>query len=388
MRKGLTVFVAAFMVAALVTITAGAAVAQGGNICVYANDHVSYMQSNPENTVDGYLVTATSQTYITPVQTGGESNGFSAAQDIVLNPTKKILYVADAITGDVAAMKIDPGTCELSHLGNYIVGKMSRDGTGLAVSPNGKWLYVTGISSATLKLLNIRSDGSLSGAKQTIALPARPSDMIVTPDGTTLVVGSPQERTGTNEALSYSISPSTGMLALVSTALTHGQPGGLSVDSQSKFVYVAEGSNNLRVGQLEVGTGSALTFVRAYTFTNVTASQTGSTLVSTNGEYLYVTNPNEATVVTLAANSVTGGLKYVTSSSDGTPPDDQPIGLATARNGKFVFTGEINARTDSEANLGILAAGQDGSLTSLGTFPLGQGTDTTGFVEWIVAVSF
>lgn len=381
MRRVLTCFLVAVFVVSAMMVSAATATAQSSRTCVYAND-----ETDP-NTVDGYLVTDTSQTYLLPVQTGGMSIGISAAKDIIVNPTKHILYAADSYSGDVAAMKIDPATCLLTLLGNYSIGK-SNFGIGLATSPDGKRLYVAGVSSGALKLLDIQSDGGLSATKQKITLSESLSSVAVTPDGTTLIVAMPPEdkRGTTNEALSYSIAPSTGMLTLASTARTGGQPAGLSIDSQSKFVYAAEfGTNSyLRVGVLEVGPASTLTLTRVQNF-NVMASEAGSTLVSANGKYLYVTNPEGASVSTLAINCTTGALRLVATASDGVAPYDQPIGLATTKDGAFIFTGETNPSGD--VKLGIFAAENNGSLTSLGTFPLAQGGYTIS-AAWIAAVTF
>jgi 6-phosphogluconolactonase (cycloisomerase 2 family) len=159
--------------------------------------------------------------------------------------------------------------------------------------------------------------------------------------------------------------------------LTWGIPGGFSIDSQGKFVYVAEVRNSvLRVAVLEIGPGSTLTFVHTYNFSKV-SDDDGATdaLLSANGKYLYMTDESAATIVTLRVDDVTGALRHIFTTSDGMF-GDHPQGLATTKNGAFVFSGGL------EPLMGIFAAGKDGSLTSLGTFPL------MGTPNWLAARMF
>jgi 6-phosphogluconolactonase (cycloisomerase 2 family) len=383
--KAMTCFgVAAFVVAAMMMMV-GTAMAQNGITCAYANDDWA---SSGGNTVDGYLVTASSQTYLTPTLTGGESTGLSFMADIVMSPVKKVLYVADSHSGDVAAMEINPSNCQLTLLGNYHAAYPDRFGLGLAISSDGKWLFVVGVRAAVLQPFAIHDDGSLTAVRQKITLLDRPSSMAVSPDSATLIVSVPQRPKHGNGVISYSINPSNGMLTEVSVVLPKGYAGSISIDSQSKFVYVQEGNaDHLRVGLLEIGSGSTMTFIHTYNFTEVVnSSSIADGLLSSNGKYLYVTNPNAASVTTLAVNSLTGGLKYVTTTSDGTVGKDAPVGLASTGNGAFLFTGDFN--NNDLPNMGIFAAGKkDGSLTSLGTFPLGQAEDGA-IPTWVAARTF
>jgi 6-phosphogluconolactonase (cycloisomerase 2 family) len=165
---------------------AGPAMAQNGITCAYANDDISHFVG--PNTVDGYLVTAMSQTYLNPVETGGQSSGGSNIPNIIVSPVKKILYVVDSRSGDIAAMNINPTTCQLTLLGNYPVGGAEKLGIGLAITPNGRWLYAAEVNSAVLQPFVIRKDGSLSVVHQKIALLDRPSSMAISPDSSTLMV--------------------------------------------------------------------------------------------------------------------------------------------------------------------------------------------------------
>jgi 6-phosphogluconolactonase (cycloisomerase 2 family) len=378
--RAVTYFVGVILVAAALMTITGIAMAGTGNTCVYANDDVFYEGGEGPNTVDGYLVAPTSQTYLSPVLTGGNGGGGSLMQNIVMNPTKSILYASDAKSRDIAAMKIDPVTCQLTLLGDYPLATSGGLGIGLAITPDGKNIYASGARSAEIDGLNILKDGSLTAVRQRITLTNKLSSIAVSPDGLTLIVGMPKTSGGGNELYSYAIDPSTGTLTQVSIINPHGYSGSISIDAQSKFVYVDQlYSGEVRVGLMEIGQGSTLTFVRVYNFTEVTGDYYFSAaLLGATGKFLYLTNDGPTSVTTLQVDSVTGGLKYVTTTPDGTMGIDAPIGLATSKNGGFVFTANFSN------DMGIFAASKDGSLTSLGVFPM----FSNGWEEWLAAKSF
>jgi 6-phosphogluconolactonase (cycloisomerase 2 family) len=365
MREAWRHFAGAAFAFVFLTITASTAVAQSRNACVYAND-----DGGSINTVDGYLVTATSQNYVPPFQTGGESKGISSMSDIVFSPTENILYAADSQSSDIAAMRVDATTCQLTLLGNFPVAGAEALGIGLAISPDGKWLFAAGVRSANLRVYAIRQDGSLTGTRQKIALLNSPSSMAVSPDGTTLIVGVPKQPRNGPELISYSINPSTGILTQVSVVSPKGYPACMSIDPQSKFVFVDEPfGQQLRIGLAQIEPGGALTFLRTYNFPEVSGSlSTGSDLLSIDAKYLYVTDSSIASVTTLSVNDRIGALKYLSTASYGVMNEDRPIGLATSSNGTFVFAGEPNVGYGT--HMGIFEAGEGGLLTSLGIFPI------------------
>jgi 6-phosphogluconolactonase (cycloisomerase 2 family) len=315
---------------------------------------------------------------VSPVETGGTGSGEALARDIVVNPAQDILYVADAHSGDIAALKVKKSNCELQLLGDYpAFGVPNSRGVGLAISPDGKWLFSDGFDSEMLEVLSIHPDGSLSKV-QAIGLPNNPMGMSVSPDGATLIVASSHDLRKTTEAISYAINSGNGMLTQVSTVSTEFIAGGFSIDSQSDFVYVSEANSlNLQVAVLKIGLGRSLTLVHIYDFRDIPAADDGADAVlSSDGKYLYTTDESQAIIVTLGVNDVTGGVKYISTAMDG-EYGDHPQGLATTKNGSFVFSGGL------ESLIGILAAGKGGLLTSRGVFRLYSATP-----QWVVALTF
>jgi 6-phosphogluconolactonase (cycloisomerase 2 family) len=364
-----TWFAAAAFVVAAMMMTAGTAMAQK-HTCAYVNDNYF----DEPNAVDGYMVTGTSATYLNAVLTGGTSQedaGYrEAVTEIVLHPTKNILYVSDDLSKDIAVMKIDPDTCLLTLLGNYPVGGSDRHGIGLAISPNGEWLYAVNTTAPSLQLFDIRADGGLRASRQTIDLPDEPAGMAVSPDGTTLVLAFPGTNVDTYHVISYAIAPSVGTLAQITDMKVGAQPEEVAIDSQSKFVYVGTFKNHGEgVEQLQIGSGSTLTGVGEKTLHKGLCSS--FILLSAHGKYLYVSNSLSASITTFVVGPSAGTLKYVTLTEDG-PAGNQPGGLATTTNGTLLFSGSSSTPGDG-APFGIFNANSDGSLVSLGTFSIAPG---------------
>jgi len=377
-------FGAAGFMAALIMAT-GVVRAQGGHTCVYANDQVFASGGiNAPNTVDGYLITSTSQTYLPPVETGGQSNSADIVQDIVTNPTLDVLYAADANSGDVAVMTIHRATCQLTLLTNVSLGHGKGNALSLAISPNGKWLYVVATNTHIIYGFDILQDGSLTAIRQKLVLLNRVSGIAISPDNSTLVMGIPKRPGNGEELFSYSIDQSTGMLTQVSKLSPRVYPGAISFDAQSKYVYVASGSYGaaLEMAMFEVGAGSTLTFVRTDTFSQTDGSI--SSLRSINGKYLYLTNQYLSTITTLGINSDTGRLKYI-STVAGATGDGGLIGLATDASGKDIFVANSNF---IESSMEFFAAANNGTLTLQDTLPIGPTSGESPDPAWLAAKTF
>jgi DNA-binding beta-propeller fold protein YncE len=362
MRK-LIVLIGITAVAAL-TVCAGAS--HAGHTCVFANDN---LYGDQPNTVDGYLVTSTTATYVAPVLTGGLSE-ISYTPDIVMHPLKNIFYVADDGSSDIAVLKFDPATCSITLLENVPTMHGNSLGSGLAITPDGQWLYEIGVNKAKMQLLGIRKDGSLTPVHQTIDLPYSPWGVAISPDGSTLIV-----TTTGRQIASYSIDRSTGKVTSVSTLTVSVTPVGIAIDSRSHFVYVGDHIGELKgldIETLELGAGSTLTSLGINKFHTYPDEYGSSYIVlSADGKYLYVSNTFTASITTLVVDSTTGNLTLGSVSQDGDPLTDYPAGLATNSTGKLVFSGASGGVVSTD--LGILDAQADGSLISRGTFPLGQG---------------
>lgn len=226
-------------------------------------------------------------------------------------------------------------------------------GLGIVISPNGKFLYADNISNSTLTVMQINSDGSLSSPIQTLDVGG--IAMAISPDGTTLIVTDGQ-------VMSYAVDPSTGTLTFASEVSSVGEPSGISIDPQSRFVYIGAGTQGLEIQAVEIGQGSELTYVseQEFGFRN----NSNCLQVSPDNKFLYVSNQNSAQLATFTVDSETAQLTLLGFTSDD-PPFNAPALMAITPNGEELFVGG--------ATLGVYKSTL-GSLTSRGTFPfLGDG---------------
>jgi 6-phosphogluconolactonase (cycloisomerase 2 family) len=299
---------------------------------VYTND-----DNEGPNAVDGYLVTGSSQTYLEPTPSGGSAlTPAEIVPNIVMHPFKDILYASNSRMSSIAAMKISRSTCQLTLLGDFPVGERSKLGQGLAVSPNGKWMFVSNTTVKEIYVFGILADGSLTQRIQVVDLYGIPSGMTVSPDGASLIL----EEGPSQLILSYAINDSAGHITLVSTISTANYPYESIVDPSSKYVYVGDVDSEEQAYEeveiLKIGPRSTLTYIANDTFPEGYGAS--GELLSADGKYLYVTNEDSASVTTFSVDGSDGSLTYVASASDGIAGEDHPTGSAAGQGGLFVFT--------------------------------------------------
>jgi 6-phosphogluconolactonase (cycloisomerase 2 family) len=122
--------------------------------------------------------------------TGSPANDqtFFGVPMVAIAPGGTHLYASDNGTNDIALFNINSATCQLTLVAKFPSGSTDMFGMGLAIAPNGKFLYASnGDRASTITVLKINSDGSLSSPVQTVSVPATQSTIAITPDGKTLV---------------------------------------------------------------------------------------------------------------------------------------------------------------------------------------------------------
>lgn len=349
----------------------GTNLAQGQQTCAYVNDNLPN-----GNTVEGYSVTGTTA-HVGPVATGGSGSltndsPFIGTPLIAIAPGTNHLYASDSGSNDIALFDIDSSTCNLTLVANFPAEGSSLFGLGIAISPDGKFLYaINADRRSTLVVFAINSDGSLGNSVQTVSLPANPLSLAATPNGKFLIVTLP---TTQNQVQSYAINSSTGKLALASSLTTLAAVDGIAIDPHSKFVYVGNGGENdlAAVQVIQIGQGGKLSYISNVVFNGsnnpaVIPGASNCLLLSANGKFLFFTNQATAQVTSLNVDAQTGGLSLNSIASDGGGLDE-PSQIAASPTRGLLFTGDFN--TLGTPVMGVLRANANGTLKSLGTLPL------------------
>lgn len=171
------------------------------------------------------------------------SSNLQGPEHLAATPDGAYLYVTNSYSSDgsggISFFSINTdGT--LSWQADYNTGS-SGNPQGLAVTPDGRYLYVVnGMSSGTngISIYSIQSDGTLTsiGAADTASI-GTPEDIAIRPDGKFLYVTNygPYPSTGTDGVEGFSIA-ADGSLKSIGTADTgpDGNPWGIAIATISK----------------------------------------------------------------------------------------------------------------------------------------------------------
>jgi WD40 repeat protein len=322
--------------AALAAVACGPALAS--HVCAYANDNIYTGGTGHINTVDGYKFGVGGPTiYLKPTITNGEGigGGFFTGGMGAARISNNDLYVDDAYTNDVTHFVINPYSCRLTKdAATYPSGDTNVGiGDGLAVTPDGSFLYVGSSGDNNIYLLNIQAGGTLSAPVSVAATPDTPGSMTVSPDGTTLVTS----YMNIQQVCAYAINPD-GTLGTPDCQTTAGFPAGISIDAASACVYAGESSSSLsEVAALPLASGVLGAPADRILGPGVNSS---AVLVSNNGLYLYITNQGSAQITTATIGSgctLTYNMGDIQTDGAST---DSPGQIAQGGNLNFVVTGD------------------------------------------------
>lgn len=277
-------------------------------IAVSANGSFAYVANSETNNVTAFRV-GTNGSLLFGDSTSGNPNPVSAGttpQALAISKDSQFLYVANSGSDDVTVFNI--GTAGALTLVPQTEGRSKPVGAGasspigLAISPNGRFLYVASSNSNMVTAFQVDSSGVL-----TLVPPAGSGTNPVSSGGTglTALALSPNGQflyltNGASNNLSiFRVEPS-GLLTLIPPASlnpvpTGGTaPNGLAIGVDGAHLYVANGSGTISV--FAIGSTGLLTLVPASGAGQnpVPPPATGLTPValalSPDGQFLYVAN--------------------------------------------------------------------------------------------------
>ena len=206
------------------------------------------------------------------------------------------------------------GTATLSAVStatNQIVTTItvSTNPQGVAVTPDGNFVYVTNHGNAYVSVVNTNTNSVVAQ----ISVGVNPFGIAVNPDGSIAYSTS-----FGNGGMVTAINTST--FAIISAVRVGGTPEGIQVSPNSEFIYVAQSSSNdLLVLNDSLGVVATIP---------VGQDPTG-VAISPDGRFAYVSNNVSDTVSVINLSSYTV-IKTVTVGSG-------PEGIAAAPNGKTVY---------------------------------------------------
>lgn len=266
---------------------------------------------------------------LTPLQ-GSPFPETSTAGSITVDPLGRFIYVGNLV------FAIDPSSGKLTQTS----GSPTPGGTGLTISPDGKFAFAISDWCSSSNLLAFTLDptnGALTavaGSPFTAPMDL-PGGVAVDPSGKFLYsanhsVCSPHPAMGS--ASTFTIDASGALTAVGSIPVLYG-PEGIQLDPSGKFGYVTTATE---VQILSIGTGGQLSLsgaARVRSGPNRVALGLGAASVAYNSESVY------------AANAVSNDVSmYVVDASSGTltsngaiPAGSLPRGIAVSPLGRFAY---------------------------------------------------
>lgn len=281
-------------------------------------------------------------------------SGGTTPTALAVSPGYQNLYVAN---------QVDMNIVHFAVADNGVLTKkdsvtLSGPAAAMAVSPDGKTLYVvSGTSSATLTAFSL-SSGALGSAVNQVSLtiPGFATDSVVPTAVTVLANGGAVYATGYDSSsynpggpVTSAASPgwlwgfttgSGGALTQISGSPYNAgvKPSGIAADPTNRFVYVTDFASNQLIGY-GVYTGFTLNFLLNGPYKS--GGQPSAIAVDPRGKFIEVSNALDSTVTAYVIDLVTGTPSTAVNAtgSQTNITDTQPVAVAIdPALGRFVYT--------------------------------------------------
>ncbi|MGE4191225.1 MAG: beta-propeller fold lactonase family protein [Thermoanaerobaculia bacterium] len=296
---------------------------------------------------------------------GGVIDGLDGASAVATSPDGKHVYVTGAADDSIAWFTRNAADGTLTFVDHIVdSGSLGLDGaSAIAISPNGAQVYVSGsVESAVQVFTRDSVTGNLTALERQangsggVSGMASPAGLAVSPDGRHLYVAA----VGSNAIVTFSRNASTGALTFVSTQTNGGGISGLggavavAVAPDGRNVLVAGETDNSLAYFTRNATTGALTFLIQYvdgTATGEGLAGVTSVAFSPRGDAFYAVGAADNAVVAYSRDltSSTGAATYLEKEVDGL-------------NGADALGGARSVAVSPDGNLLFVAAQGEGKI--------------------------
>ena len=244
---------------------------------------------------------------LTPISGSPFATG-TAPQAVVVHPSRKFAYVANAGENDISLFTVGS-----SGALTEVLPRSNTTGSPnfMAIDPPGSFLYVASSSSNSISSFSISSSSGaltlVSGSPFPIGV--SPISLKLAPSGNVLFIGS----AGSPGSIA-SFSVSAGSIAVAGSSPAGGNPFGLAVDSGGSFLYVANTLDN-SISTFSIGATGALTEIAGSPVGETLTAAPVALLVDPSGKHLFVANEGSNNIAAYTISS--GALTVLTNSPFG-----------------------------------------------------------------------
>jgi 6-phosphogluconolactonase (cycloisomerase 2 family) len=284
-----------------------------GNVAVSPSGKFVYVSDAVNTALDVYSFNSSSGALV-PV-TGSPFPLGTIAFSLSMDSAGKFLYAVDGVNGNVFGFTLSASTGGITTISGSPF-PTANGPTKAVVDPSGQFLFVSdnlnslgGISAYTIA----SSSGALTavpGSPFTTLVLGGPSGLAVSPNGKFLYVAD----SNLNAITQMSIGATGALTTVLGSPFAAGSgPSSLVIDSSGKFLYVANnGDKTISAYTIDANTG-ALTAIAGSPFSSGTLS--GNLVIDASGKFLYQANSQLAgasTITGFGINSTTGALTKFT----------------------------------------------------------------------------
>jgi 6-phosphogluconolactonase (cycloisomerase 2 family) len=327
----------------------------------FGTNAVSAFSINPDGSLSSLAASPFSTQGI-----GNGGNGFSSARRIAITLDGKFLFAANDGGADISSFSVDPITGSLTLISGspFPTGGDGSDGLSLAVSPDGRFLYVSNTSSSNISVLQINQGQlKLYGSPVPVTGGTFPVDLRVTEDDKYLAV--------TIDSLSggligmYNIAGDGALSQVSGSPFSDGNPPGgftdsLDINCAANRLFVLNNSGLPLVDVLSIGPDGTLSHIPNSPYT--TPGGGGGTLYLGSVETrLFVGNQSNS--VSVFSVSTDGSLELVPSSPFAATGGAFLGGLVNDPASQFLYAAGFNNRVVG------LQINADGTLSQLSSSP-------------------
>lgn len=320
--------------------------------------------------------------------TGGNGCGGAlyATKLIVTSPNGNYVFAANDEDNNIAVLRVDKATGELTFIDTYSTGGSDCGGASLAITPDGKFLYVENPDSYNLTTFSVAEDGTLNSLGLT-SLPNFSDGVQVAPNGKFLAVAFFY----INKVAMFSIGK-TGALTQVPgspfAVRYGGNAAGVSFKCNSRFLFTGEANDTqTAVDAFSVAKDGSLTEILGspFAFFDNEAVNSNVVLYKSFGQLLFVSNQDSHTVVDFKVDSQ-GLLAAGPNSPFPIGPGGIATGMASNSVGNFEShkTGHLLYVARKQGTVAVFTVGTDGTLTQVtgSPFPTGVGGPLQSLAVW------